>query len=182
MPHAGDIGGRWVTSGAPWVSPGPRQPALSPTCRLRQVPPHTTRAGRFVSWMESHLHSPQLFHQTSMYRPHRKLPQYLRRERKRAGLTARELAQLLGWKDETTVSRYEHFKRLPTIPVLLAYEVIFGLPVAQLVGGLMEDVETEVLQRARDLLPELKARPSKSRLRAALLARLDAMVKALDTP
>ena len=86
----------------------------------------------------------------------RKLPNYLRTRRKRAGLWQEEVAFLLGCSSDTEVSRFERNVRLPTLKIALAYEVIFGIPVRELFGGVFEEIEREVLKRAEILTQKLQ--------------------------
>lgn len=68
----------------------------------------------------------------------RKLPNYLRTHRKRAGLLQRELALLLGCKSGAEVSRYERSTRQPTLRTALAYEAVFGTPARELLLASMQ--------------------------------------------
>ena len=60
---------------------------------------------------------------------HRKLDNYLRTHRNRAGLSQDEVAYLLGCRSGAKVSRYERFTRPPTLQTALAYDAIFGVAV-----------------------------------------------------
>jgi transcriptional regulator with XRE-family HTH domain len=79
----------------------------------------------------------------------RKLQNYLRKYRKRAGLSQKEVAFLLGLKNGATVSRYEMFQRLSILETILAYEVIFGVSVRELFCGVFERVNKDVIHRAK---------------------------------
>ena len=87
----------------------------------------------------------------------RKLSNYLRTFRRRAGLSQRDVAYLLGGHDSTCVSRYEHFTRSPSFQVVLAYAVIFHLPIDDLFCGEYLKVEGVVHHRARRLADRLDA-------------------------
>lgn len=87
----------------------------------------------------------------------RNLPHYLRSERKRAGLSQRDVAALLGDRTVSKISRYERWRRLPPLRMALAYEAILGKPVAQLFSGTYAPIRTEVARRARLLLAETDA-------------------------
>jgi transcriptional regulator with XRE-family HTH domain len=82
----------------------------------------------------------------------RKLPHYLRNERKRAGLSQRDIAALLGDRTVSKVSRYERRRRLPPLRMALAYEAILGKPVSELFGGTYEPIRAEAARRAKLLL------------------------------
>jgi len=91
---------------------------------------------------------------------HCKLPNYLRRYRKRARLSQEELAFLLGGGSGAKVSRYERFKRIPGLETALAYEAIFGVPVRELFAGIFQKVEGNTARRARLLARRLSAQQS----------------------
>jgi transcriptional regulator with XRE-family HTH domain len=80
-----------------------------------------------------------------------KLPHYLRSERKRASLTQTDVAALFGNESASKISRYERGTRLPTLKTALAYEVIFGRPVADLFSGTYRKERATVAQHARKL-------------------------------
>jgi transcriptional regulator with XRE-family HTH domain len=63
---------------------------------------------------------------------HRVLGNYLRTHRKRSGLSQREVAFLLGYRNKTQVSRHERARTAPPLLVAIAYEVIFQSPVSAL--------------------------------------------------
>jgi len=86
---------------------------------------------------------------------HRKLPNYLRASRKKAGLSQDDLAFLLGCETGTKVSRYELFRRQPGLPTVFALEAIFGKPARELFAGMYEDAEQQTAERARRLLQRL---------------------------
>lgn len=94
----------------------------------------------------------------------RKLPHYLRTERRRHGLTQADLAALLGGYGKGLVSWYER-GALPPIQVALAYEAIFGRPVADLLGGSYDTLAEAVRERARELLAKDQSPPSPRRIR-----------------
>jgi len=79
------------------------------------------------------------------------LPNYLRSHRKRLGLTQDEVAFLLGAQSGAKVSRYEQFAREPSLATALACEVIFQTPTSELLGGLYQEIEQQVAERAKAL-------------------------------
>lgn len=85
----------------------------------------------------------------------RRLTHYLKTHRKRSGLSQKELAYLLGFRDGAKVSRLERMKRPPTVEDLLAYEVIFRIPVRELVAGLFDDIERKTIERIGVLARQL---------------------------
>ncbi len=70
-----------------------------------------------------------------------RLVNYMRVRRKAAGLSQRELAQILGYESRGAVMRHELFRSVPPLLMALAYEVIFQAPVADLFPGLRAAVE-----------------------------------------
>ncbi len=82
----------------------------------------------------------------------------LRTHRKRAGLSQRELARLLGYTDEGAVSRHEQSQSLPPLLIALCYEIIFQVPVAVLFSGLHGSAQEVVEGRLSELERELGQR------------------------
>jgi len=80
------------------------------------------------------------------------LPNYLRTNRMRLGLSQDEVAYLLGTESGTRVSRYEQFARDPGLRTALAYEAIFQRPIRELFAGIYDEVEREVASRAKRLV------------------------------
>ena len=87
--------------------------------------------------------------------PTTKLPNYLRAERKRRGLSQEEIAFLLGCESGAKVSRYERFRREPKLATALAYEALFATSVHDLFAGVAEEAERATRKRARRLLRRL---------------------------
>ncbi len=87
----------------------------------------------------------------------RKLENYLRTYRKRAGLSQDEAAALLGCRSGAKMSRYERFSRRPGLEAAFACEVLFGVPSSEILAGVFEKVETATLDRARQFAERLRA-------------------------
>jgi transcriptional regulator with XRE-family HTH domain len=85
----------------------------------------------------------------------RKLDNYLRTYRRRSGLSQKEMAFLLGCREESKVSRYERRVRCPNSKTLIAYEVIFGTSTRELFTGTFEKVEKATAKRAQLLAQKL---------------------------
>ena len=79
------------------------------------------------------------------------LPNYLRANRKRLGLSQDEVAFLLGTQSGAKVCRYERFKRAPALETAFAFEAIFRRPARELFCGLYQKIEQEVAARAKTL-------------------------------
>jgi transcriptional regulator with XRE-family HTH domain len=98
----------------------------------------------------------------------KKLPNYLRTYRRRAGLSQPDVAFLLGCKSKAKISRFELGTNLPTLKTALAYQAIFGVPVSELFAGVFEEIEREVTERAKLLqrtLPNTKGSKIEARRR-----------------
>jgi transcriptional regulator with XRE-family HTH domain len=79
------------------------------------------------------------------------LRNYLRTYRKRAGLSQREVAVVVGLKSAATLSRCEWGHRLPSLQTALAFEALFGVPVGQLFSGASEAIDRETEERLQKL-------------------------------
>jgi transcriptional regulator with XRE-family HTH domain len=87
--------------------------------------------------------------------PTPKLPNYIRRYRKRACLTQEEVAFILGSKSSASVSRHERFKQTPDLPTLLAYEMLFRTPVRNLFSSTHEEIAQKLRHRIQLLIRKL---------------------------
>ena len=90
-----------------------------------------------------------------------RLPHYLRTYRRRHGFSQSEIAALLGATSDTKVSRYESFRRNPSVTTVFAYEIIFNIPVRDLFAGAYDDVHRNVRERARRLMKLLEREPAR---------------------
>ncbi len=66
--------------------------------------------------------------------------------RRRMGLTQKHVARLLGHRDTSMVSRYEHGRSSPPLPVALSLEIILRVPVAFLFPGLYDQLKRRIRQ------------------------------------
>ena len=89
----------------------------------------------------------------------RKLQNYLRTHRKRRGLSQGDVAFLLGSPTGARVSRYERFRRQPTLQTAFAYEVIFGIPARELFAGLFEEVKRATVRRTHAIAAKVRGLP-----------------------
>jgi len=102
-----------------------------------------------------------------------KLPNYLRLHRKRLGLSQHEVAFLLGWRDASQHSRYEHFSSIPRLRTALALAVIFRVSVYELFSGEYQKVESAVCRQAQRLRDKLaQETPDKRTARKLALLKL----------
>lgn len=91
----------------------------------------------------------------------RRLPNYLRTFRKKVGLSQSDIAYLLGIKTSAHISRYEHFRTLPSLATALAFEVIFRVPAKELYAGVFNEVEREIVARAGRLVKKATSEPQR---------------------
>jgi transcriptional regulator with XRE-family HTH domain len=88
-----------------------------------------------------------------------RLPNYLRTYRKRAGFTQEEMSFLLGCRSGAKVSRYEHFIMKPGLKTALAWEIIFRIPLREILSGMFEEVEEKTVKQAELLIKKLEIHP-----------------------
>ncbi len=88
-----------------------------------------------------------------------KLPHYLRTYRKRSGLNQGDVAFLMGLLHKTQISRHENSAALPSFSAIVAYEVIFQVPLRDLFAGRYVDIEERIIERADHLRNVLTAKP-----------------------
>ena len=93
----------------------------------------------------------------------KQIPNRIYAHRRKASLTQRELAFLIGYDDEGSVARHERFSSLPPFLIALAYEVIFKIPTSELFFGLRDTVESVVEERISDLKKSIGERNSRGR-------------------
>src|SRR5690348_2590379 len=95
--------------------------------------------------------------------PHPQLPNYLRSNRNRLGLSQDDVAFLLGARHGAKISRYENFIRTPSLEAALALEVICKRSVSELFGGLYQKAERNVSKRAKKLIDRKAEAPRRRR-------------------
>ncbi len=67
------------------------------------------------------------------------------------GFTQKQVAQLLGQRDTSMISHYEHGRSLPPLPVALSLEIILRVPVAFLFPRLHDDLRRRIRQQEEEL-------------------------------
>ncbi len=89
----------------------------------------------------------------------RDLPNYLRTYRRRAGLTQKDLAILLGIGHQSSVSKLERRRRRPDLGIALGCQLIFGVAAAKIFPGVLAEVRRGIVERAQhhDLIASLTA-------------------------
>ena len=86
----------------------------------------------------------------------KKLDNYLRTYRRKAGLSQEDVAYLLGAREGGKISRYERGSRVPNFRTVLALEAVFRVPVRQLFAGKFHGASGETARRARLLIRKLR--------------------------
>lgn len=99
---------------------------------------------------------------------------HLRLHRRQWALSQTQIADLLGLKARSLVSRYENGRGAPHLRSLLAYQIIFGEPVERLFPQLHQSVTDEVMRRATALDETCRGRSDPASRRQAKL--LEAMI------
>jgi transcriptional regulator with XRE-family HTH domain len=64
--------------------------------------------------------------------------------RRRMGFTQKQVARLLGQRDTSMVSHYEHGRALPPLPVALGLEIVLRVPVAFLFPGMYDALKRRI--------------------------------------
>jgi len=77
--------------------------------------------------------------------------------RKRAGYSQKWLRRLLGKKSLSSISEYEHGRKLPPLPVALKLQLIYGTPLAELFPDLQSRLAQEI-DVAKQGLPSIQDR------------------------
>jgi DNA-binding XRE family transcriptional regulator len=119
-------------------------------------------------WVHAHLSSGVHMH---LYM-HRKINHRLRSERRKWGLTQREMAPLLLIRNATQLCRIERGCRYPSAASVIASCLVFGRSVDQLFPGLRRRIHEQVGVRAHRLYEKVEKdkRPEAERKRAFLQA------------
>jgi transcriptional regulator with XRE-family HTH domain len=71
--------------------------------------------------------------------------------RRRMGFTQRQVARLLGQRDASMVSHYEHGRALPPLAVALSLEIIYRAPVAFLFPGMYDGLKKGIRAQEESL-------------------------------
>ncbi len=64
--------------------------------------------------------------------------------RRRMGFSQKQVARLLGQRDTSMVSHYEHGRALPPLAVALGLEIIYRVPVAFLFPGMYDELRRKI--------------------------------------
>ena len=71
--------------------------------------------------------------------------------RRRMGFTQRQVARLLGHRDTSMVSHYEHSRALPPLAVALGLEIVYRVPVAFLFPAMYDELKRQIRQQEETL-------------------------------
>jgi transcriptional regulator with XRE-family HTH domain len=102
----------------------------------------------------------------------------VRRYRKSHDLAQRELAELVGMISQRSFSEMETGLKRPGLAVALACAIALDVPVSELFPRLAENIEHDVLTRARRLYAELKEHAG----HAEAVAYVAALIRRLNHP
>ena len=64
--------------------------------------------------------------------------------RRRMGFSQKQVARLLGQRDSSMVSHYEHSRALPPLIVALSLEIIYRTPVAFLFPAMYDELKRQI--------------------------------------
>ena len=67
------------------------------------------------------------------------------------GFTQKQVARLLGQRDTSMVSHYEHGRALPPLAVALSLEIVYRVPVAFLFPNMYDELKRQIRQQEEPL-------------------------------
>ena len=103
--------------------------------------------------------------------------------RRRLGLTQAELAFLVGYQSDSSVSRIENGTRVPHLAELLVLELLFGVPATVFFPQIRDTIGQRVGERARLLLAEIERSAATESPRISYkAAQLERVVASVRTP
>ena len=85
---------------------------------------------------------------------------YLRRERRKWGLSQRELAVLFGYRDPDHLSLVERGLRAPGRDLIIACHALFGLAPREMFPDHYAEAEEDILRRVYELVEALEGNAS----------------------
>ena len=101
----------------------------------------------------------------------------LRMSRKQSQLNQADLAFLFGLSDYSNISRWEQGRRIPSIEVLLAYHLLFGIHIEELFERKMEEMAKMLIERIRLLLANLRLLKSSQKVTGRISFLESALVR-----
>lgn len=92
---------------------------------------------------------------------HQKAGNYLRAHRKKSGLSQRDVAKLIGYKGGGQISCHERGTSVPSLAAALAYESIFGVPVATIFADMHDAIRGTVEAELKNLTAHFESRDAR---------------------
>ena len=83
----------------------------------------------------------------------------LRLHRKHTCLSLKDVADLLGTKDLSQISRYEHKPMHPQLEICMLYHLLFGIPIQLFFPIQKRDMRKRLIIRIPNIIDEYKALP-----------------------
>ncbi len=102
----------------------------------------------------------------------------LRMSRKQSQLNQADVGFIFGLSDYSNISRWEQGHRVPSIEVLLAYHLLFDIPIETLFEREMEAIAKVIIERITVLLEDLKILKGSQKIKARI-AFLESALKRL---
>lgn len=97
----------------------------------------------------------------------------IRYQRRKSGLTQREIAEILGTVRDQQVARHENTRALPSFLVAIGYEIVFRASIEELFPGAYETVRQGVEERLAEVKQRLRESASKGRAAADVARKLE---------
>lgn len=80
------------------------------------------------------------------YEHYRGIPNAIKQYRKAKGLSQKQLATMMGFKDKTWISHWENGKAIPNLISAIKLSVFLGVPINELFHHLTNRVREEVVK------------------------------------
>jgi transcriptional regulator with XRE-family HTH domain len=100
-------------------------------------------------------------------------PTHLRTYRKKAGLSQRELADVLGVVTEWQVSQHERSLAIPLFLSAICYEIVFQIPISKLFPGFYEESRQNIERHLNEIEEHLKESTERGRSAAHIARKLE---------
>ena len=75
----------------------------------------------------------------------------IRINRRKTGLTQRDIGEALGYFTEGPVARHEDGRQLPSLRIAIGYEILFQVPVSEIFTGVREEMRRSIEMRLTQL-------------------------------
>lgn len=107
---------------------------------------------------------------------------YLRTHRRKSGLSQRELADVLDIITERQISLHENSREIPIFLTAIGYEIVFGVPLAQLFPGVYETLRHKIEMRLTEMEERLTQSTAKGRAAAFIAHKLEWLCERRSLP